>query len=114
MIIKSRKENGIGFEFKDFRHGLNSGFCAFQLALLLGYKEIYLLGIDLNIQGKTHYHGGYNESEYTFAPKLNRYFELFKEAILEVHSKTNEIKIYNCSEDGRLNSILPYRSLEEL
>jgi len=48
-VIESQKYEGIGFTFDDFRSGRNSGYCALQLAVILGYEEIYLLGIDLNI-----------------------------------------------------------------
>ena len=43
MIIKSYQSQGIGTSFSNFRSGNNSGYCALQLAVLLGFEEINLL-----------------------------------------------------------------------
>jgi hypothetical protein len=41
-------------------HGNNSGFAAFNLAVLLGANPIYLLGYDMKHKdGKSHFHGGH-------------------------------------------------------
>lgn len=41
-------------------HGNNSGFAAFNLAVLLGANPIYLLGFDMKHKdGKSHYHAGH-------------------------------------------------------
>jgi hypothetical protein len=40
-------------------HSNNSGYGALQIALLLRASPIYLLGYDMNDNGRTHYHTGY-------------------------------------------------------
>lgn len=45
IICKSAKD--IGFDLEHFNSGYNSGFCTFQYAILMGYKNIYLLGMDM-------------------------------------------------------------------
>ena len=110
VIVKSKKEEGIGFSWADFRHGDNSGYCALQLAVLLGYKEIYLCGIDLNIAGnKTHFHSGYGEDKKQFELKLERYFDNFLLGITECLK--NGIKLTSCSPVSRLNKVIEYKPL---
>jgi len=111
VLIKSYKKEGIGLEFGDFRNGDNTGFSALQLAIVLGYKEINLLGIDLTIGNKTHFHGGYGESPYKFQNKLDEYYEYFKNAIQELNVIRPDIQIYSCSETSKLNDIIPYKKL---
>jgi hypothetical protein len=111
MIIKSYKANGIGLVFNDFRNGDNSGYCAFQLAILLGYKKIYLLGMDLNITQETHFHGGYGESKQSFKSKLDIYYQFFEEGLKELNEKAKNIQVYNCSKISKLKKILPYKEL---
>ena len=108
MIIKSHQTNGIGLTFKEFTHGANSGFCALQLAIILGYTKIYLLGIDLNIEEVTHFHGGYGETKEKFNPKLDIYYKYFQEGILLLKKKRPDIQIYSCSSISKLNNILNY------
>ena len=62
-VIQSNKTTGFGLTLNEFSHGSNSGHCGIQLALLLGYKKIYLLGFDLNTEGQTHFHQSYSEIE---------------------------------------------------
>jgi len=110
-VIKSYRSDGIGFSFDDFRNGTNSGYCALQLAVILGYKEIYLLGMDLNTTNKTHYHGGYGQSHKVFNEKLEKYFQLFKVGLLELQS-CSDVEVFSCSSNSRLNSIIPYHNLK--
>lgn len=109
MIIKSRIESCMGFEFKDFRTGCNSGFCALQLAVLLGYTHIYLLGYDLVAsRGLTHYHGGYGEAIASFSGKLIGYFDAFREGLATLKITRPDIYVGSGSNVSALNSILPY------
>jgi len=117
LIIKSRKQAGIGLTFKDFRTGKNSGFCALQLAVVLGYTEIYLLGLDLvtnNSATPTHYHGGYGEKTEKFNSKLLTYYNFFKQGLEMLHSTSPEIKVYSLSSISGLNKIIPYRDPREI
>lgn len=108
MIIKSNKDRGMGFSFSDFRSGVNSGFCALQLAVLLGYEKIYLLGIDLQAEKQTHYHGGYAQNIRRFRKNLHLYYKYFVKGIHELKRKKPEIKVISRSPNSKLNRIIPY------
>ncbi len=113
MLIRYTKRGGIGFSFKDFRSGYNSGFCGFQLAVLLRYKKIYLLGFDLNPKpAKTHYHNRYKHRRISDT-SLNLYYENFKLAFGIIKKKTN-IKVFSCSKTSRLNQHISYVPFEEV
>ena len=112
MIIKSYKTEGMGIKFNDFRNGDNSGYCALQLAIVLGYTEIHLLGIDLVIGEETHWHDGYGESKEKFGKKLDKYYENFVVGLNELKSKRPDIKVVSCSPISKLNETIPYKELE--
>ena len=111
MIIKSWVEEGIGFNFWDFRSGNNSGYCALQFAVLMGFNPIYLLGIDLTTSGGTHFHGGYGESKESFQKKLDLYYQSFVQGIKEIKNKRPDIKMYSCSSISKLNNIIEYKKI---
>jgi hypothetical protein len=104
-VIESNKalaQTGFGKVFTDFAHGYNSGFCALQLALLLGYEKIYLLGFDLDANDDTtHFHRDYRGSATVKnIPKFLEHFESAFKLTGELH------KIYSCSETSALNKYL--------
>lgn len=114
MIIKSHYKTGIGWNFNQFVHGNNSGFCGLQLAICLGYEHIHLLGYDLYIsENETHYHGGYNQNPEKFNNKLQQYLGemIYALKILKMH-KPN-IKIYNYSPKSLL-TVSNMKSLEQI
>jgi len=113
FLIRAQRQDGIGYTFENFRTGRNSGFCALQLAVILGFKRIYLLGVDLNQQGKTHYHEGYGERSKTFIPKLDKYYDYFRIALEQLKSERPDIQVISCSSRSRLNDTIPYCSVEE-
>lgn len=114
LLIKNTGCEGIGFSFNDFRTGYNSGFCALQLAVILGYEKIYLLGIDLNKdKGSQHYHDRYKGKRTTDEAGMDKYFNCFKSAIAIVKKKT-KIKIISCSKISRLNSVISYVPFEDI
>jgi len=107
VIIKSKKHAGIGFDWGDFRNGNCSGYCAMQLAVLLRYDEIYMLGIDLATSGnKTHYHNGYGTRLDKMVSSLDGYFKYFRDGVKV--ALNNNIKIFSCSSISRLNGIIPF------
>ncbi len=108
VIIRSRGYGGLGTAWNDFRNGNCSGYCALQLAALLGYNEIYLLGLDLTTRdGKTHYHNGYGgQRPGSFEKSLSRYLVHFASGIKEAQSRG--IKVISCSEISRLNDLIPF------
>ncbi len=114
MIIKNAGVEGIGFTFKDFRTGYNSGFCAFQLAVLLGYKKIHLLGFDLcENNSKTHYHNKYKNRKTIREKDFEKFYANFVLAIKILKEKT-DIEIISHSKISRLNNFIPYVSLGEI
>lgn len=48
-VIHTSGYGGLGYSFDDFRSGSDSGFAAIQLAVVLGYRQIYLLGMDFKV-----------------------------------------------------------------
>ncbi len=110
LIINSTQEKHFSYNFKNFAHGKNSGFCALQYAIILGYKEIYLLGIDLCLNnGESHYHGNTNIQNYD--ELLLKYFENF---YLSIRELKKNIKIYSCSEISKLNKFLDFKNINEV
>lgn len=93
---------GFGKNFNEFAHGYNSGFCALQFALLLGYEKIYLLGYDLNAHDLvTHFHRDYKGV--SIRKNIPKYLEHFNSAF----KLTKDLdKIFSCSESSALNGFL--------
>ena len=50
VVIHTSGYGGFGGSFGDFRSGSDSGYAAIQLAAALGYKDIYLLGLDFVVE----------------------------------------------------------------
>ena len=115
MLIRNAGVEGIGFSFKDFKTGYNSGFCGFQLAVLLRYKKIYLLGFDLNPTAvRCHYHDKYNNGKKRIPDnRLNLYYNNFKLAFETIKKKT-DIEVISCSKNSRLNSLIKFIPFEKL
>ena len=109
VVIKSTNSVGIGFSFGDFRNGINSGFCGLQLAVLLGYKRIYLAGMDfvLGKGDKTHYHEGYRQSTVRFKERLAEYLVYFTEGLEQLKAESS-VEVFSLSPTSKLNNILPY------
>jgi len=114
VIIKSYTRSGMGYNFADFRNGENSGFCALQLAAILGYEKVYLLGIDLTCMEKTHYHEGYKQNPTKFTQKLNIYYEEFIKGIIQYRKLFPTREIISCSSISRLNDTLQYENIKDI
>ena len=111
-VVESYRFDGLGFNWKDFRNGNCSGYCALQLAVLMGYTEIYLLGLDLKVDGNdTHYHSGYGYSIARMTKNLNEYFNYFKTAVRDL---PQGVKVVSCSKTSRLNRLIPYAPISEV
>lgn len=113
-VIESRQEidntNGFGKTLKDFAHGLNSGFCAIQLAIILGYKKIYLLGFDMNVDNATHFHGGYEQRT-----NIKTMISVFKERLISaIKLNKSESQIISCNTQSMLNEHLPYTDVKDI
>lgn len=113
-VVESYRQDEFGYCFDDFRTGLNSGYCALQLAIILGYKNTYLLGFDLlSVGSKTHYHSGYGSGLKPFNNSLDVYFEKFRTG-LEQLKKDGIVNVYSCSPISRLNDVIPYIPTNEV
>lgn len=113
LVLRSFRKDGIGFSFSDFRSGVNSGYCGLQLAVLLGYKVINLLGFDLTCSQQTHYHTAYNSKPENFQTKLDIYLSFFRKGLEEIKQKDPSIQIYSCSPISSLNNQIPYKKIED-
>ena len=115
IVIRNAGCDGIGFSFKDFRTGYNSGFCAFQLAVLLGYQRIFLLGFDMQKTHGGHYHSRYKGRQ--IAPSvLDQFYQNFVVAF-DILGKCSEIEVISCSQTSRLNehiAFVPFEDIPEL
>jgi len=107
MVIRNAGVEGIGFTFSDFRTGYNSGFCALQLAVLLGYDVIHLLGFDLT---GSHYHKHYSPNQQIAVKTFEKFYQNFVLALGIIKTQTN-IKVISHSPVSRLNRIIPYERL---
>ena len=104
-------ETGFSNNFDNFANGTNSGFCGVQLAISLGYKNIYLLGFDYNSDNRrTHFHNSYGNNSYAIE-KIKKYRENMVSAI---KLNTGIKNIVSCSETSALNEYLPYMNFEEI
>jgi len=104
---------GFGKSLSHFAHGDNSGFCAIQLALILGYEKIYLLGMDLtltNHETKSHFHDAYR-GQSSIKRKIMSYYENIKYALRL--TKESE-KIISCSSISRLNELIKYENYNDI
>lgn len=96
----------MGFRFGQFQAGGNSGFCALQFAVIMGYSPIYLLGIDLR--------GGhlYDTKTRRWPTLLNEFHGAWVKG-LKVLEKTN-VETYSCSPVSRLNDVIQYKNIDEV
>lgn len=113
MIIKSYKhDGGFGYRLNDFRSGGNSGFCAVQFALIMGYKNIHLVGVDLGVvDGETHHHGGYHNSRDKYDVVLAGFAEHFKIAVKHYKELFHHQTLINHSPVSPLREFLGYEPL---
>jgi len=81
--------------------GNNSGIGAIMLAIALGFKFIFLLGIDMRIVNKTHHHSGYpNQSVDRLKSKLDKYISMFNEIAPMI--KDAGIRVINLNKESAL------------
>lgn len=101
---------GFGSNISTFSHGSNSGFCAIQLALILGYEKICLLGFDMNSNGGTHFH-----DDYVNAPNIKQRISTYKETLESaIRLNKNKSKIFSCTATSSLNNSLKYVNFQEM
>jgi len=97
-VIESYNKTGFGSSLNEFSHGENSGHCGIQLALLLGYKKIYLLGFDLNSDGQTHFHQSYRKVyQEAFKNRVNNYAETLIQSLAKYKGAQEIINLSSSS-----------------
>lgn len=102
--------DGLSFEWPKLRTGKNSGYQAINLAILLGYKKLILLGYDMqHDNGKVHWFGDHPK------PLNNAPLKIFKAWIQFYDSMPvpEDVEIINCSRKTAL-TCFPRAQLEEL
>jgi hypothetical protein len=97
-VIESHNTEDFGLTLSEFSNGNNSGHCGIQLALLLGYKKIYLLGFDLNAEGQTHFHQSYRDiDQKSFRNRVNDYGITLNNALANYKGSQEIINLSNSS-----------------
>ena len=109
LIVKAIGKGGFGYTFGDFRTGINSGYCALQAAIALGYEEIYLLGYDLKASEQTHFHDQYGTNVDVFRERIERYYNYFESGIKQL-VQDNKVTLYSANPNSRLNDLIPAMS----
>lgn len=109
---------GLEMEKGHLRHGHNSGYAATNLAIQLGFKRIYLLGIDGEVI--EHKHAGTITEEANWHTDHKRTFNRRTIKVIfkgwddfHEHIKPLNIEVFNCSPTQRLNN-LPYFSYDSI
>lgn len=81
--------------------GYSITYSMLQIAVYMGFKEIYLLGTDCNynIDGTHHFveSGFYDKQAATVGQRM-----IFAYSVAKKYSEMNDIKIYNCTRGGML------------
>ena len=114
-VIKSYNKTGFGSTVNEFSHGENSGHCGIQLALLLGYKKIYLLGFDLNNEGVTHFHQSYREiDQESFKKRVNTYAETLLQSLIKHKGSQQIINLSSSSILTQSPSVIKTESLKDV
>jgi len=95
--------------------GNNSGFGGMMLAIALGCREIYMLGLDMKVdfkKSRTHHHAGYKhqkiEELQKVLMKFKKDFEIFSHGI-----KKLGIKVINLNPDSNLECF-PKKDIREV
>ena len=115
FIIIASEYGGLGTTWNDFRCGSDSGYAALQLAIMLGYKKIYLLGLDYINEGRaTHARKDCCKiNAEWYKEKLNEFLSPYIRAFEDIDLKT-ESEVISCSPISRLNAYIPYKALEDI
>jgi len=111
FLVQGENTCEFSLSWDRFAIGGNSGFSAIQLAIVLGYSRIALLGFDLNKKGKSHYHDTKGYSKTHILKNSDEFYQCFKQGF---ESLDPGIRIVSCSKDSRLNDFLPYKEINDV
>jgi hypothetical protein len=96
--------------------GNNSGLGSLMLAIALGCKQIYMLGLDMKVdekKGKTHFHSGYKNQKIEHVATVLQSFKKDFELFAPVFPKVG-IEVINLNPDSELNCFLKKDAREVL
>jgi hypothetical protein len=108
-VVRPVQYGGLGRTFEEFHYGSDSGFAALQLAAILGYDKIYLLGFDFCTSGPyTHCHDDYSSypTHSNYEGRLTEFMIPYPEAFRILRERG--IQIFSCSHISKLNQHLLY------
>lgn len=108
-IQPCRFDGYIGFDFKHFATGKNTGFCALQYAVLLDYKKIFLLGIDLGKRGGRKY---FYPSQTSSDSPYDVFLHHFVTGLKRLKLKT-DYQVRYCSKPSRLDKFIDFMCIED-
>lgn len=92
--------------------GYTITYSLIQIAIYMGFKEIYLIGCDCNYEsGKPHHFIEYDHVDPTFDTAKKRMLVGYQEA--KKYADRNNIKIYNATRGGQLE-VFPRVDLDEV
>lgn len=93
-VIQCKRGNDISLDSSFVYDGKNSTFQALNMAVLMGEKEILILGLDCRVTEKTHWFGDH-------PPKLQKKspYPIFRRAFVDVAEKLERlgVRVINCS-----------------
>ena len=103
-----------GFSW-DLTQGIHTGYTisyvALQLAVYMGFSEVFYLGLDLKHQpGQTHFFGKDSVSENHENTEFPKMIRMLESAALQL--KSHPIQVYNCSPVSTLKAF-PFMSYED-
>ena len=92
------------FNWRDLVEGFHTGFYALQIAELIGFKKIYLVGYDYYTEkGKIHYYDGQHGTSITDAEKRMYLRVLLTDRLLRDFDRIDwNAEIYNCNPKSKL------------
>jgi len=102
------------FNWNDVVEGFHTGFYALQIAELLGFEEIYLLGYDYYMKnGKLHYYDGKFGTSITRAERKMYSRVMNSDRLLKDFDRIKwKARIYNCNPESRLKKF-QFRRLKD-
>ncbi|MEH7386550.1 hypothetical protein V7147_14245, partial [Bacillus sp. JJ1521] len=101
MSHKRYKTKFSGDAFAGVYDGYSITYSLIQIAVYMGFKEIYLLGVDCNYpKNMNHHFKEYGHVDPTFLSARDKMISAFNEA--RKYANRNNIKIYNATRGGML------------
>jgi hypothetical protein len=112
VFVENLGVNGISTKPGHIYNGRNSSYQAMNIALQLGCKEVYFLGLDMGFrdESKTHFFGNHPKKiqRYSDYSVFIKNFEIAAPLVAELG-----MKVFNCTKNSALKCF-EYKPLEEV